>query len=134
MQKKSHDFYSLISENNKVASLIKLRPYDKEDSILFTEYKKEKIMHIWFIFIFVRFLNLSLNLLLYFAFKLVEEKDLGRIAVEILLATILGLIAKKYNKLVHLLGFLMLIYYYITVFLFSKLDSAWPHNTASLHF
>ena len=46
-------------------------------------------MHIWFIFIFVRFLNLSLNLLLYFAFKLVEEKELGRIAVEILLATIL---------------------------------------------
>ena len=54
-------------------------------------------MHIWFILVFVRFLNLSVNLFLYFAFQLVEEKDLARIAIEILFSTILGLIAKKYD-------------------------------------
>ena len=74
-----------------------MRPKDPEATLLFTEYKKQKIMHIWFILVFVRFLNLSVNLFLYFAFQLVEEKDLARIAIEILFSTILGLIAKKYD-------------------------------------
>ena len=53
---------------------------------------------------------------------------MARISVEILFSVILGLIAKKYDRLVHCLGSLALMYYYVCVLLFSRLDPDWPNQ------
>ena len=70
MQKKGLNVASLLSSNSKVASLWTMQPKDSEEARQFREYKKEKILNFWFIFVFVRFVLLCSNLLLYFCFDM----------------------------------------------------------------
>ena len=119
MQKNTADIFKLISNNKDVANLMTMQPKDPKEAKQFREFKIKKVIHLYFMFVFIRFVNFCANLLVYFCFSITEEKDLACLAIEILLSVILGLIALKYNQLTHVLGFLLFLYYYTCVLLFS---------------